>query len=174
VTFRIVGGTDHTPEKSLAQPRRGLSVSGRANPPAPDDQPSAETLTIIRRNKRLREERYDVWIKASATTHYWLARLELQFAISVAQSNGVSDALRHPPTTQDDRWCLLGNYRKAEASQLLTPAPKVSLVNWKQQVFAKGNYKFTDVRKEQIEKAIAEDLAFLAAHPTRRCSRKNS
>jgi hypothetical protein len=162
--FRIVGGTHHTPEKSQTEPRRDLAACGRISFRAPDD---AETLTITNRNKRLREQRYDVWRKAAAATCYWRAMLDLHHAISVGQDHGIPETSRHPPTTQYN-WPLLENYRKAEVEQLLTPAPTVALVKWKQDVFAKGQYRFTDVKKERIEKAIADDLAFLASHAIRR------
>jgi hypothetical protein len=35
---------------------------------------------------------------------------------------------------------------------------------------ARGEHRFTDVRSERIERAIADDLAFLAAHPVRQSS----
>jgi hypothetical protein len=35
---------------------------------------------------------------------------------------------------------------------------------------ARGEHRFTDVRSEVIERAIADDLAFLAAHPVRQSS----
>ena len=159
--FRIVGGTDLTPAQSQTEPRRGLTTSGRISFRAADDQPS---LTITRRNKRLREQRYDVWRTVSASTHYWRAMLDLHDAIMIGQGNGIPELSRHPPKTYEDRGPLLENLRKAEINQLLTPAPSAALVKWKQQVFAQGKY----VKEEQIEKAIADDLAFLAAHPARR------
>ena len=56
--------------------------------------------------------------------------------------------------------------------QLLTPAPDANSVKWKQTTLAserKGYYAL-DVKPERIECAIAEDVAFLAAHPTKRRS----
>jgi hypothetical protein len=168
--FRIVGGTDHTQDKSQTEPRRDLMACGRISFRAHDD---AETLTITNRNKRLREERKDVWRKAAAATSYWHAQLELQMAIWKGQDLGISEAGRHPPTTVDDRLPLLENYRKAEVEQLLTPAPTVALVKWKQDFLASG-IQFHNVTREQIEKAIADDLEFLAAHPMRRVRSKRS
>jgi hypothetical protein len=39
---------------------------------------------------------------------------------------------------------------------------------WKQTTFAKGQHKHTDANPKQIERAIADDEAWLAAHPTKR------
>jgi hypothetical protein len=37
---------------------------------------------------------------------------------------------------------------------------------------AKGQHRFTDVKSERIERAITDDLAFLAAHPVRQSNRR--
>jgi hypothetical protein len=166
--FRIVGGTDHTSETSQTKSQRDQTASGRISFRARDD---AETLTTTNRNKRLRDQRKDAWGKAEAATRYWRAQMELQAAIWSGQERGISETARHPPTTPFDRDPLLNNYRKALVEQLLTPAPTAALVKWKQQAFAQGQYKYTDVKKERIEKAIADDLAFLVAHPARRARR---
>ena len=39
-----------------------------------------------------------------------------------------------------------------------------------QMALARGEHRYTDVKPERIERAIADDLAFLAAHPVRRSS----
>jgi hypothetical protein len=159
--FSIVGGRDHTPEKSQTEPRRDLTSPGRISFRARDD---AENLTTTNRNKRLREERKDAWSKADAATRYWHALMELQMAIRIGQNRGIPEAACHPPTTPDDRGPLLYLYRKAVVDQLLTPAPNLASIKWKQHVFAQGEY----VKKDRIKKAIIDDLAFFAAHPLRR------
>ncbi|WP_146686761.1 hypothetical protein [Bradyrhizobium canariense] len=45
-------------------------------------------------------------------------------------------------------------------------------VKWKQAALARGEHVYTDVKPGRIERAIAGDLAFLAAHPTRRSNSK--
>jgi len=63
--------------------------------------------------------------------------------------------------------------------QLLTPAPDLRAVTWKQSVVDRDDYVFWGarggpaeagryVKKERVERAIADDRAFLAAHPVRR------
>jgi hypothetical protein len=66
-----------------------------------------------------------------------------------------------PAVNPDDRWPLLEKYRAAIGKQLLTPAP----VKWKQMALAGDNHRCTGVRTEWLERAIAEDLEFLAVHP---------
>ncbi len=56
-------------------------------------------------------------------------------------------------------------------SQLLTPAPTVAEVAWKRAAFKAGDHRYTDVKPERIERAIADDVEFLRAHPTRRSSK---
>jgi hypothetical protein len=158
--LRIVGGTDRTPEKSRTETRPVLT-----------DRDVARYFlerNTTKTNKRLREQRYDIWRKAEAATSYWRAMMDLQQAILVGQNNGIIETSRHPKESHGNWFPLLESHRNAEVKQLLTPAPTAALLKWKQQVFAQGQYKYTDVKKEQIEKAIADDLAFLAAHAPRR------
>jgi hypothetical protein len=54
------------------------------------------------------------------------------------------------------------------------PAPDAAAVKWKQMALARGQHRFTDVKSERIERAIADDLAFLAAHPVRQSSRRSA
>jgi hypothetical protein len=66
---------------------------------------------------------------------------------------------------------LVNSYRAALAKQLLTPAPDIASVNWKQAVVDsnRNGYVFVEfVKKEHVERVIADDLAFLHAHPARR------
>jgi hypothetical protein len=43
----------------------------------------------------------------------------------------------------------------------------VAAVAWKRAQLHSKNIRFTDLKAERIERAIAYDEAFLAAHPTR-------
>jgi hypothetical protein len=74
----------------------------------------------------------------------------------------------------DLRWDTLANWRAALVRQLLTPAPDIAAVNWKRATFFSDQHRFGDVQPERIEQAIRADLAFLAAHPTRRAAKKPS
>src|SRR5277367_6336414 len=53
-------------------------------------------------------------------------------------------------------------------AQLLTPAPDTNTVIWKRATLAAGQHKHTDIKPARIERAIADDEAWLAAHPTKR------
>jgi hypothetical protein len=58
-------------------------------------------------------------------------------------------------------------YSEAE-EEYGTCAPDVAAITWKRAALARGQYRYAGVKSERIERAIAEDLAFLAAHPIRR------
>jgi hypothetical protein len=62
---------------------------------------------------------------------------------------------------------MVANWRQAIAQQLLTPAPDTKAVAWKRAALAAGDHEYTDVGTERIERVIADDVAFLAAHPFR-------
>jgi hypothetical protein len=51
---------------------------------------------------------------------------------------------------------------------MLTPAPDMLSVTWKRAQLKAENHKHTDLKTESIERAIADDVEFLRAHPTRR------
>jgi hypothetical protein len=125
-------------------------------------------LSETYKNKRLRDRRLTSWRRADALVNYWRARLGMEGAISRAQSHGLPEGDAHPPYNPDDRWTILGKWRIALMQQLLTPAPDKAAVIWKKAKLAAGQHEHTDVKASRIERAIAEDEAFLAAHPARR------
>jgi hypothetical protein len=53
-----------------------------------------------------------------------------------------------------------------------SPSLPTRTVQWKQAALARGEHRYTDVKPERIERAIADDLEFLAAHPVRQSNRK--
>jgi hypothetical protein len=125
-------------------------------------------LTITCKNQRLRNARREVWRDASALTSYWRARLDWHSALGFAQSRGIADADRFPPADNESRFSFVDTWRAALVKQLLTPAPDIGAVAWKRAQLRAKNYRYTDVKPERIERAIADDVAFLEAHPTRR------
>jgi hypothetical protein len=97
----------------------------------------------------------------------------MESAISCAQSHGLPEGNNHPPHNPDERWTLLANWRQAIAQQLLTPAPDTAAVAWKRAALARNDYVIgRNIEKARVERAIADDLAFLAAHPVRQSNRR--
>jgi hypothetical protein len=80
---------------------------------------------------------------------------------------GTPEGRSHPAVNDHGRIPMVGRYRAALVKQLLTPAWDTASVKWKQMALARGQHRYTDVKPERIERAIADDLAFLAAHPVR-------
>jgi hypothetical protein len=110
---------------------------------------------------------------AEAAPRYWRLRLDFQFAVSHAQRMGIPEGRDHLADPEDrGRQTMVQRWRAALVKQLLTPAPDVASVKWKQAALARGELCYTDVKPERIERAIADDLAFLAAHPVRQSNRR--
>ena len=128
--------------------------------------PATETA----KNSRLRNGRRDAWWRAERLVDYWRARLDWCGALSCAQQWGIADSASFPPIQDDHqlRYSLVDKWREMVAKKLLTPAPCLAAVSWKQAQLKASGFSHLPVKKEQVERAIADDLAFLAAHPTRR------
>jgi hypothetical protein len=105
---------------------------------------------------------------ADAATRYWRTRLDFEDAVEWAQRKEIPEGGFHPAVNPNYRWPMVEKYRAALVRQLLTPAWDAASVKWKQMALAGGDHRYTDVKSDRIERAIADDLAFLAAHPVRR------
>ena len=120
-------------------------------------------------NSDLRKERRGNWRQAGHVTDYWHARLEWNSALSCAQSWGVADSANFPAAGDiENRWKLVDTWREAVVKQLLTPAPDLGAITWKRAKLASGDFASLPTKPERIERAIADDEAWLAAHPTKR------
>jgi len=132
-------------------------------------------LSITGANAQLRKARKQAWRRADAARQYWKDRLALEHAINQVQHLGVEEGRLHPPFDPKDRWIVLDRYREAIAKQLLTPAPDTMSVKWKQAALAQEGRRLHDsVTAAQIERVIAKDTAFLAAHPIRQSNRRST
>jgi hypothetical protein len=135
-------------------------------------EPSTETLSPTLKNSRLRKKRKAAWLTAEAVKDYWMARLNLNSAVERVQRRDAPEGRDHPAVTPDDHWPLVKSFRKALVEQLLTPAPNRADVSWKKATLAGGQHRYVDYAKAEqlgrlIERAIEDDEAFLAEHPTR-------
>jgi len=98
---------------------------------------------------------------------YWRARTDWQGALECAQTCGVADSAKIRPVDAESYQVLVERWREAVAKKLLTPAPDLAGINWKRAQLKSSGFPYLPVKKERVERAIAEDVAFLAAHPTR-------
>ena len=117
---------------------------------------------------RLRLARRDEWNKARRETYYWRARLDWESALRIAQMWNVGESRTFPEPADEMRATLLSLWRTALANQMLTPAPTMGDVAWKQAQLKKPEMRFINAKPETLAKAIADDLEWLAAHPIRR------
>ena len=133
-----------------------------------DDRPAVGSLSATAKNGHMRKERREVWRQAEAVVYYWKVQLDLEGAVSRVQRMGLPEGRYHPAINPDDRGPILENYRAAFVRQLLTPAPDAVSVKWKQRELARGAHTYAGLKSERLERAIADDLEFLAEHPSRR------
>jgi hypothetical protein len=128
-----------------------------------------ETLTESCRNHRLRLSRKEAWFTASRLTHFYRARMDWHSALSCAQSWEVPGAEAYPNCEfAEGRGTDVSLWRAALVAQMLTPAPTVNDVQWKRIQLRAGQHKFTDVPESKLQRAIDADVAWLAAHPSRK------
>jgi hypothetical protein len=125
--------------------------------------PATETA----KNARIRIKRRDAWRLADRVTDYWRARMDWCSALEIAQQYGIADSGMFPLAENGSWFGLVATWREAVAKQLLTPAPDLGAITWKRAKLKSGDFPYLPVKKERVERAIAEDVAFLAAHPTR-------
>jgi hypothetical protein len=137
-----------------------------------DNQPRALSTTAM--NGHLRDKRHEVWQMAESATRYWKHRIDFERALETVQRRGMLEGSYHPAVSQYLDQSLVDKWRAALVRQLLTPAWDTASVKWKQVAFAGGQHRHTDVKPERIERAISEDLAFLAAHPVRQSKCKTT
>jgi hypothetical protein len=149
----------------------GLDVTQQQQPEArafTHRQPvDGRSTTPTAENGRLRKDRRAAWRRAEVLRQYWSTMLEMESVIGSAKSHGAMplSALHSLPF---DRNTILVKYREALAQQMRTPVSDIAGLKWKQEALAKERYHYTGVTPERLRQAIAEDAAWLAAHPTRR------
>ena len=85
----------------------------------------------------------------------------------------VPEGKLHPAYKHEDHWNPLAKYRKAWARLMLTPAPDALVVIWRRAQLKAGHHKHTDLKPERIERAIADDVEFLKAHPVRQSRKRD-
>jgi hypothetical protein len=129
-------------------------------------RPLLPHATETAKNLRIRIARRDVWRQAERTRRYWLARADWVDALGTAQRWKVADSASL--AENGDRITLIRMWREALVEQLLTPAPDMGAVAWKRTTLKTDKFKQLPITMAQAEQAIAVDVAFLAAHPTRR------
>lgn len=95
------------------------------------------------------------------------ARRDFHYAVSFAAREGLREACAQAREFGDEtRNDVLDSYREAVRRQIFTPAPHVAAVNWKRTHMEQATY--VGAKVERMQQIIADDVAFLKAHPTRK------
>ena len=128
--------------------------------------PATETA----KNSRIRAARRDTWRRAGRVADYWRARLDWHSELRTAQKYGIADSASFPSTENENRYGLVEKWREAVVKKLLTPAADLAAITWKRAKLESSEFPHLPVKKERVERAIADDVEFLAAHPTRKKS----
>jgi hypothetical protein len=173
----VVGGIDFTSsapdERHIAARQAYAKAAAWEAMAGSQGLPPAESSSTTAQNGRLRKERYETWRMAEVVTRYWRTRLDFHDALSSVQRRGISEGRCHPAVNGEDRRALVDKWRAAFVKQLLTPASDAASVAWKQNALARGKYEYSGLKPERLKHVIAEDLAFLAAHPVRQSNRRS-
>ena len=155
----------HLPAEATAIGSRLLTPRQRRREGKPELPPPA---TETAKNSRIRIARRDAWWRACRVSEYWRARLDWHAALSISQQYGIADSASFPSAENETRFGLVDTWREAVAKQLLTPAHGLGAVTWKRAKLKSSDFSHLPLEAPRVERAIADDLAFLATHPTRR------
>jgi hypothetical protein len=159
----------------LGQPKRMVRTTD--NTFASVDAPKSgevKSVSDTAENFRLRQERYFAWREATAVMNYWLAVMRMKSAISCVQNYGTPEGDTHEFVTDETHGMLVTKWRAAWACLMLTPAPNGRELNWKRDQIKGKKWKYNGLSAARIEQAIADDVEWLEAHPTRKGGRKPS
>lgn len=131
-------------------------------------QPAPEPATETARNLYLRRLRRAAWTAGMARVNYYAAALEMEHAIKCVQNQELSEGRNHPRIDYEARMEIVRQYRAAIAEQILRPASRLSDVEWKRRQIGLDTFIYCRISDERAQRAIAEDMAFLADHPVRK------
>jgi hypothetical protein len=165
IDFRSARAAASRPVVDYSSSDQGMEyVSTRKRPPA---EPTTETG----RNGQLRKDRVKAWINAERVTRYWRTRMDFEDALRSVQTNGLAVGRFHDEIGEN-RMMLVKEWRKALVEQMITPAPLVRAIMWKETTLAQGQHHHIGVKDQTLQRAIDADKAFLAAHPVRQSKSK--
>jgi hypothetical protein len=123
-------------------------------------------LTETAKNSRLRDARKTAWREAETRVEYFHRRMEFECVVRRMQEMGLPEGNSHPAPR--DRGEAVRLWREALVYQFLLPAPRNDCVAWKKARLAIGEIERAGMTRERAQKVIDGDIAFLAAHPTKK------
>jgi hypothetical protein len=92
--------------------------------------------------------------------------MEFECVVGRMQEMGLPEGNLHPAPM--DRGEAVRLWRAAMVAQFLLPAPRNDCVTWKKARLACGDIERAGMTRERAQKVIDGDIAFLAAHPTKK------
>jgi hypothetical protein len=126
----------------------------------------AVELTETAKNSRLRDARKNAWDEARTRVEYFYRRMEFDSVVKQMQDMGLPEGNLHPVPM--DRAEAVRLWRAALVAQFLLPAPNGGDVTWKKTRLAIGEIERAGMTRERARNVIDRDIAFLAAHPTKK------
>jgi hypothetical protein len=123
-------------------------------------------LTETAKNSRLRDARKTAWHEAETRVEYFHRRMEFECVVRRMQEMGLPEGNSHPAPR--DRSEAVRLWREALVCQFLLPAPRNDCVAWKKARLAIGEIERAGMTRERAQNVIDGDIAFLAAHPTKK------
>jgi hypothetical protein len=123
-------------------------------------------LTATAQNSRLRDARKTAWNEAEIRLEYFHRRMEFECVVKRMQKMGLQEGNLHPAPM--DREEAVRLWRAALVAQFLLPAPRNDCVTWKKARLAIGEIERAGMTRERAQNVIDGDIAFLAAHPTKK------
>jgi hypothetical protein len=123
-------------------------------------------LTETAKNSRLRDARKTAWCEAETRLEYFHRRMEFEYVVGRMQEMGLPEGNSHP--TPGERGEMVRLWREALVCQFLLPAPRNDCVAWKKARLAIGEIERAGMTRERAQNVIDGDIAFLAAHPTKK------
>lgn len=126
-------------------------------------------------NRMLRNQRARIWGQQEALVSMYSAALRLHHARLYVEKIHGRETPR--PCEDQEHKALLAAYRKAAHTLLLTPANDRAALAWKRRNLPYIYSGSTDSERDfaaEVDRAIAEDDAWLAAHSVRKPNRKKS
>jgi hypothetical protein len=123
-------------------------------------------LTATAQNSRLRDARKTAWFEAETRVEYFHRRMEFECVVGRMQKMGLPEGNSHPAPR--DRGEAVRLWREALVYQFLLPAPRNDCVTWKKARLAIGELERAGMTRERAQNVIDGDIAFLAAHPTKK------
>lgn len=116
-----------------------------------------------------RRDRKAEWERAELAWKFLERQHDFITWCTIAQGRGVAEALLLNPVSDADRMASADKLHEATRVLLLAPAPDRAALRWKSDRLRRGDgWSLGTASPDAVKRAIALDVAYLAANPPRR------